>query len=106
LPAELAPSVGTALSDPNSPSASPFEPAVKYSLLGSAAASLPKAIDQSPSIVTARSFVPRSWPRKLPLEVKPLIRPSAEVADQNLGAERSEVQGSPGNSPGRIERAA
>jgi len=36
--------------EPNRPSASPFGPAVKYSLLGSVADSLPNVIDQSPSI--------------------------------------------------------
>src|ERR1700730_8891056 len=61
----------------------------------------PKSLDRDGAIVRAAQLA-----AEVAIGTEAADPAVPEVADQNLGAERSEVQGSPGDSPRRIERAA
>src|SRR6185437_6189699 len=70
--------VGTGCRLPNSPSASPFGPALKYSVSGTPAlVPLPNVNPQRPSILSAWPACPppRNRPRNFPFELNDMIVP-------------------------------
>ena len=66
----------------------------------------PKVTVHKPSIAIGLPLWSLSWPRKFPSELNALIRPSAEIADENVAAEAAKGERCPRDAPGRVQRSA